>query len=73
MGIDQCWTRVNSAYDELMEEENDKVNNKFDTDMDYEDDDAEEEEDDDEDDAQSATPEGGVEISGGQEASAAGG
>ena len=24
LGIDQCWTRVNSAYDELMEEENDK-------------------------------------------------
>ena len=44
LGIDQCWTRVNSAYDELMEEENDKDNNKFDTDMDYEDDDAEEEE-----------------------------
>ena len=44
LGIDQCWTRVNSAYDELMEEENDKDNNKLDTDMDYEDDDAEEEE-----------------------------
>ena len=44
LGIDQCWTRVNSAYDELMEEENDKDNNKLDTDMDYEDDDAEEDE-----------------------------
>jgi hypothetical protein len=30
LGIDQCWTRVNSAYDELMEEENDKDNNKLD-------------------------------------------